>query len=221
MALSRELEPEVMDSELEALEYDQMLFHDVNLAFALRALTLTSTGRFLDLGTGTAQVPILILQNSPSEIYLDAIDMSTSMIKLAQKNVVSSQTSDKIGLVVGDAKRLPFRRHTFDMVVSNSLVHHLPDATELLREVSRVLKPTGGLLIRDLIRPESEQHMEELVTRYTPGASICQGDLFRSSLRAALTMDEVSDSLRKVFLERVRLVQSSNRHWSLERTALK
>jgi hypothetical protein len=84
MALKRILEPEVMDTERDAVEYDGMDFTDVNLSFALRAAGLAPlTGTVLDVGTGTARIPILFLQQSGSALSVHAVDLSAEMLKLA------------------------------------------------------------------------------------------------------------------------------------------
>jgi ubiquinone/menaquinone biosynthesis C-methylase UbiE len=61
--MQRILEPEVMDSQAEAIEYDAMDFTEVNTAFAQRTLELVPTVaklKVLDAGTGTGRIPILI-----------------------------------------------------------------------------------------------------------------------------------------------------------------
>lgn len=68
MALTRILEPEVMDDPAEAIAYDAMDFRAVNQDFADLVVTTYSqeTAFVLDLGTGTAQIPILLGQQRPN-----------------------------------------------------------------------------------------------------------------------------------------------------------
>jgi ubiquinone/menaquinone biosynthesis C-methylase UbiE len=54
---------------------------------------------------------------------------------------------------VTEARRLPFADGAFDLVISNSLLHHLADPTAVLDEVARVVRPGGRVLLRDLRRP--------------------------------------------------------------------
>ncbi len=58
---------------------------------------------------------------------------------------------------------MPYGDSQFDLVVSNSLVHHLPNPLSFFQELKRVLKPNGGIFIRDLFRPRDQATMNALV----------------------------------------------------------
>ena len=58
-----------------------------------------------------------------------------------------------LGLAAAEARRLPFADGALDLVVSNSLLHHVPDPTPVLDEIARVVHPAGSVLLRDLRRP--------------------------------------------------------------------
>lgn len=224
MPLERILEPEVMDSEEDAVEYDAMDFTDVNLAFALRAIELApSSGTVVDIGTGTARIPILMLQHSPKEknIVIKALDLSAEMLKVAARNVSAAGLGERLHLQRSDAKRLPFADASFEMVISNSLVHHLPEPDLFFSEVARLVRSGGGILIRDLIRPDTNVYLEELVEKHVADASEYQRQLFRDSLHASLTIQEVELCLRKVGITDVSIVQPSDRHWSVERSSIR
>ncbi|MFQ5798560.1 MAG: class I SAM-dependent methyltransferase, partial [Bacteroidota bacterium] len=144
--LPRVLEPEVMDTWEDAVEYDSMDFTEVNTAFAERALELAPpSGMILDVGTGSGRIPILILQRRP-DFDVIAIDLSENMLKVGQQNVHRARMEEKIVFRLLDAKNLPFPDGSFDMVISNSLAHHLPDPLPFFQEVHRVLKTGAGLL---------------------------------------------------------------------------
>ena len=55
-----------------------------------------------------------------------------------------------------DAKELPFSDGHFAAVISNSIIHHIPSPGGVIAEMVRVVKPTGTLFVRDLLRPDSE-----------------------------------------------------------------
>jgi ubiquinone/menaquinone biosynthesis C-methylase UbiE len=137
--MERILEPEVMDTEAEALEYDSMDFLAVNTVFAQRVVELGSRiAQVLDLGTGTARIPILIAQARP-EWQVVAIDLAESMLAIAGENVVRAKLENQIQLQLMDAKQLPYPSSSFDGVISNSLIHHLPDPLPFFRELKRSL----------------------------------------------------------------------------------
>ncbi len=215
--LPRVLEPEIMDTREDAVEYDSMDFTEVNTDFAARAIELAPpSGTILDAGTGTGRIPILILQRRAG-FNVIAIDLSENMLKLGQENVRRARMEAKIHLRLLDAKNLPFPDNSFDMTISNSLAHHLPEPLPFFEEIRRVLKSEGGLLIRDLIRPETEDEVEVLTGKYAGDCNKRQKKLYRDSLCASLTIKEVEQFIRKSGLHGATVVKSSDRHWSVER----
>jgi ubiquinone/menaquinone biosynthesis C-methylase UbiE len=215
--MQRVLEPEVMDSWEEAVEYDAMDFTEINTAFAQRAIELGRTNAtVLDAGTGTARIPILIAQQRP-QWQIIGIDMAESMLQIGRENVEEAGLEKQINLEFVDAKNLPYQDGQFDMVISNSLFHHLPNPLPFLQELKRVLKPQGAILIRDLIRPPSEEIMNHLVESIGTEYDEHQKRLFRDSLHAAFTLDEVQDLVQQAGLEGVTVERSSDRHWSAAR----
>ncbi|MCZ6776586.1 MAG: class I SAM-dependent methyltransferase [Ignavibacteria bacterium] len=221
MALKRILEPEVMDTERDALEYDLMDFTEVNQAFATRAIELAPpSGRILDMATGTARIPILILgQMQSKDLSIHAIDLSRQMLKVARRNVESARLNGRLTLELVDAKDLRFRTAEFDMVISNSLAHHVPRPSEFFIEVARVVRPGGGIFLRDLMRPKAVADVNFLVQKYAADADEYQRKLYRDSLYAALTLEEVECYVQEAGISEARIVQSSDRHWTVERAA--
>lgn len=215
--IERILEPEVMDTWKDAVEYDAMDFTEVNTAFAQRALELgPPTGLVLDLGTGTARIPILLLQRN-LKLFVEAVDFSINMLKLGRQNIYKAGLEGNIILKHADAKKLSNPGNSFDFVMSNSLAHHLPDPLPFFRDIKRVAKPNAGVLIRDLLRPKTSREFARLVELYTEGCNDYQKKLFSDSLHASLTLEEVHSLLRTAGLEDLTLLQSSDRHWSAER----
>jgi len=215
--MQRVLEPEVMDTWEESIAYDAMDFTEVNAAFAERAIALgPSTGLVLDAGTGPARIPILIGQQRP-EWQIIGIDLSRNMLQVGEQNVQQAGLQEQIHLEWVDAKQLPYPAAHFDLVVSNSLIHHLPDPLPFLQELKRVLKPQGGILLRDLLRPADEATVDALVDRIGPEYDAHQQQLFRDSLCAAFSLDELADLLEQAGLEDALLYQSSDLHWTAER----
>ncbi len=83
-----------------------------------------------------------------------------------------------------------------------------------------MLKPNGAILIRDLIRPIDERIMNELVEKIGMEYNQNQKQLFRDSLHAALTLDEVNRLVEQAQLSNVEVYQSSELHWTLEKKYL-
>lgn len=220
--LPRTLEPEVMDTAEEARDYDAMDHAEVNRRFVAEFLDAwrSEAGHrpesqyFLDVGAGTAQIPIL-LANTHEHCRITAIDLAAEMLKLARRNVAEAGLTDRVALEQVDAKQMPYADASFDAVISNSIVHHIPDPLDVFREMVRVLQPGGLLFVRDLLRPESADSVEQLVTTYAGGENAHQQQLFRQSLQAALTIAEVRTLLSGLSLPAEWVTQSSDRHWTV------
>ncbi len=206
-----------MDTWLEATAYDAMDFELVNTVFTTDAIELDPHAiKILDVGTGTARIPILMCQQRP-QYLITAIDLAQSMLIIGQRNVEAAGLNQRIRLDRVDSKRMPYPDLEFDMIVSNSLVHHVPDPLSLFQEFKRLVRPGGAILIRDLIRPENGTIVNNLVAKIGEGYDAHQQQLFRDSLNAALTLTEVQELIDRVGLAQVKLSQSSDLHWTIER----
>lgn len=215
MSLSRVLEPEAMDSEEEAREYDAMDHGAVNARFCDDLLALgPDLASTLDVGTGTALIPIELCRRAPAARVV-AIDLADSMLALGARNVERVGLSQAITLVHADAKSLPHQDGTFACVVSNSIVHHIPDAAPVFGELLRVLAPGGCLFVRDLLRPETDAAVRALVETYAANETPRQRDLFEASLRASFTLTEMREIARFNGLPESAVTQTSDRHWTL------
>lgn len=223
--LPRILEPEVMDTAEEAEDYDSMDHSEVNRRFVddWWVACRESIGvrnpplQMLDVGTGTALIPIEFCRRS-STLRIVAIDLSAEMLKRAKANVQSAEFSDRIEFKLVDAKRIPFTAGEFATVVSNSILHHIPEPLASLSEMVRVLTPGGFLFVRDLLRPQTEVELEALVSTYAGKSTPRQRQLFRQSLHAALTIDEVASLLARLGLDRQWVRATSDRHWTITGT---
>ncbi len=215
--MNRIVEQEVMDTAEAAEAYDAMAHGEVDNAFVERVLALgAKDGHFLDVGTGPAQIPILLAQRCP-DIRITAIDLSKEMLNIAKRHVAAAELAARITLEHVDAKALPYPDNTFDGLISNSIVHHIHDSLRALQEMSRVVKPGGLVLIRDLVRPETPEEAQAFVDKYAAEDTPYQQKLYYDSFLAAFTIAEVNEMLEEMDLPRAVVVQSTDRHWSVER----
>lgn len=219
--LPRILEPEVMDSLDEAVDYDAMdhsavnrLFVDDFLAAVDRLRVSVRPLRAIDVGTGTAQIPIELCRRADF-VRVTAVDLASHMLQIGQRNVIRAGLETVIRLEQIDAKGLPYGDGEFSAVISNSIVHHIPEPLAVVREMRRVLKPGGILVVRDLLRPADVATLDHLVASYAGDGNAHQRQMFRDSLHAALTLDEVRDVLAAVGLPDDWVTQTSDRHWTI------
>ncbi|HAO00121.1 MAG TPA: ubiquinone biosynthesis protein UbiE [Planctomycetaceae bacterium] len=214
MSIPRTLEPEVMDSWDEAESYDRMDHAEVNRRFVDDLLAAGPVaGDVLDLGTGTALIPIELCSRVGGCRVL-AADMAVAMLELAKYRIEAAGQRQRIHLAQCDAKRLPQPDGTFDLVISNSIVHHIPDPAICLSEMVRVTKPGGRLFVRDLMRPESAERVDALVALHAATADERQKRLLTESLHAALTLDEIRDLVAALGFDRASVEATSDRHWT-------
>ncbi len=214
--LPRILEVEVMDTLQEASGYDAMDHSQPNRAFVDRLRQLAAQGRMLDLGTGPGHIPLMVASEIEGARIL-AVDLSHHMLRLARAKLARTAWSDRVEFRLADVKALPFEDRSFDTVFSNTILHHIPQPAEMLREAWRVLKPGGVLLIRDLYRPADAETLDRLVATHAAGCDDHQRRMFRDSLCAALTPGELRDLAMAAGMTGVEVVVDTDRHMSLQR----
>lgn len=221
--LTRILEPEVMDTVSEAVDYDQMDHRGVNRLFvddllvALQAKSTAAPVQIFDAGTGTAQIPLELMSRGFDAI-VTATDLAEQMLIVAQQNVKAAGFAKSIRLVLADCKQLADANGAYDVVMSNSIVHHIPEPLQVLAELWRILKPGGLLFVRDLMRPDDQATLDGLVQTYAGTSNGHQQQMFRDSLHAALTVDEVRDLLKRVGIPATSVQATSDRHWTIAAT---
>ena len=212
--LARVLEPELMDTEDEAIGYDQMDHSHVNRVFVSDFLAVWN-GRspIIDLGTGTAQIPIEFCRQSPHGTII-ALDAAVHMLHLATTNVERAGYTTRITLQLVDAKGLPFADRSVAGVMSNSIIHHIPTPLTVFREIARVAAPGATIFVRDLLRPDDHATLNQLVQTYAGTANAHQQRMFAESLHAALTLAEVQEMVQAVGFDPAGVTQTTDRHWT-------
>ena len=107
-----------------------------------------TAGILLDLGTGPGYLPIEIVKRS-SEIKIDGIDLSGTLIKTARLNAFKAGVSDQLHFQVGNAAKLRFGDEVYDMVISAGMLHMLKNPVKVLQKCHQVLKPGSEAWVYD------------------------------------------------------------------------
>ena len=102
--------------------------------------------RILDLCTGTGDLAIEFAKQDAS-CHCFGIDISDKMLEIAKAKVEKLGLPDQIELLEADAMNIPFDDGSFDIVCMGFGLRNLPDAENGIREISRVLKKDGKVLI--------------------------------------------------------------------------
>lgn len=175
--------------------------------------------RLLDLGTGLADFPAMLLQWAEKEnidLHITALDANPATIKHAAHFLDSALSPDqrqRIELVVGDALEIPFAENSFDLVTAALFLHHLEDAdaVRLLRAMDRVAR--DGLLINDLHRHPLAYYGIQLHAKLLPVTPMFAYDAPLSVLRA-FTREELQRLAHEAGLDDAQLAW----HWAFRWT---
>lgn len=215
--MSRRPEPEVMDDTAEAEAYVRADFSEVNQTFVER-LSALAVGRenatALDLGTGPADIPKRLVRTCPGWRII-ALDASQPMLEFARRVIRDSGSLSSIDLVAADAKSTGLASHSFDMIFSNSILHHIKEVELFWAEVKRLAKSGATVLMRDLVRPESPEAARRIVKQYAQQESAILREEYYRSLLAAYTPDEVRGQLKVAGLGMLRVTMVSDRHFDV------
>ena len=127
--------------------FDERRFRPWRLSLLAR-----STGRVLEVGVGTGKnFPFY-----PSGVALTGIDVADKMLDVARER--AARMNLPVELILGDVQSLPFYDDTFDTAVSTFVFCSVPDPIGGLRELRRVVKPEGRILLLEHMhagRPEA------------------------------------------------------------------
>ena len=111
----------------------------------VRNLHISPHARILDAGAGTGDLCREIRKRFP-QVSLTAADFTPGMLQ-------AGRNWPEVSLAAADAMELPFTEASFDAVVSGFLVRNVTDVDQTLREMRRVSKAGGRVLVLDMTRP--------------------------------------------------------------------
>lgn len=114
-------------------------------------------GKLLDVGCGNGNL-FNCIPDKRYELY--GVDFAENMISEAKINC-----GEKAAFFTADAERLPFEDNTFDIVTCNASFHHYIHPNAVLREMHRVLKKGGTLIIGDPFIPAIVRPLMNLLTK--------------------------------------------------------
>ena len=229
--LPRVPEVEVMDDSSEVQAYSSAaadaFLSKIDDSFVEHALRLIGPlpGYALDVGCGPGLILMKLSARLPEWKFL-GIDRSLAMIRRARETRDLSAQSRVSGEVpsagrnlhflVGDATAAPFRDSSFDLVLCNSVLHHIGDPSRLFAEIRRIAKPDAAILLRDLRRP-SRFRFPLHVRWYGRHYEGLMYKLYCDSVRAAYTREELSAMLRAAGIFGARLFTHRSTHLGVER----
>ncbi|MFF1794204.1 SAM-dependent methyltransferase [Kitasatospora sp. NPDC058263] len=154
-------------------------------------LQLQDSAYLLDVGCGTGHPAIRLAHRTHAKIL--GVSISPTQVARATQNARESGLSERLDFLHADAMHLPCEPETFDAAWALEMLFHVPDRSQVLREIRRTLKPGGRLVLADFIQTGHLTDDEwNLLT---------QGWAFSS----LLTADTYTDALTQAGFEDIRL----------------
>ena len=212
--MERCLEPELMNAAEQVLAYAAADFSagDAATIRQMKALIARSPDfpedpLVLDLGCGTGNITLLLAEALPQAKVI-GIDGAERMLEMAR------QRAEDQGLPV-HFLQLDLRQISglkADLIVSNSLLHHLHDPAMLWSATRRLAGPCCRVLHRDLRRPDSLEELDRLEQRHLAAAPQILKRDFRASLAAAFELSEVRAQLQQAQLCGLEVVEEDDRY---------
>jgi cyclopropane fatty-acyl-phospholipid synthase-like methyltransferase len=209
------IEPELMDDREQARAYARADFEEPNAAFVrhLRAHfePLPERAKLVDLGCGPGDIAVRLARAFPGWT-IDAMDGSAAMLQHAREAVQRAGVAERVRLIQQCVPSARLPTDGYDIVLSNSLLHHLHDPGGLWATVARVGCCGARVMVVDLFRPHSPEAARSIVETYS-GAEpqVLKRDFF-NSLLAAFTPDEIRAQVATAGLDGLQVHVISDRH---------
>ena len=213
--MKRLLEPELMIEPEQVSAYANADFDEPHSNFIKMLGSSYNSGgdlrSVLDLGCGPGDVTFKFAAAFP-ETIIDAVDGSGEMLDFANK--ILAKKPELHGRINYHHSMIQEFRSSqkYDLIFSNSLLHHLPDPMVLWNKIKELSLPETYIFIMDLLRPETIEETVKLKALYVRGEpEVLQKD-FYNSLLAAFEIDEVRGQLSQAGLGKLEVQQITDRH---------
>lgn len=122
--------------------------------FLMKKTCLKKGQSALDVGTGTGEMAFELAELVGKEGQVTALDLSTDMLKVAQKKAASLSLPCEIDFVQGNALNLPYAENTFDAATSGFALRNVTDINKAISEMRRVIKPGAKVVCIEIAEPK-------------------------------------------------------------------
>ena len=213
--MQRVPEPELMDEFEQARAYACADFSEPNerfVAYLAETFPELRRGTLLDLGCGPGDIVLRLAARYP-EFVLHGLDGSEAMLGFGRARLRELPAwRERVHFIQGILPGAALPRESYDVIVSNSLLHHLHEPRVLWNTIRAVGAPGAPVLVMDLCRPDSRRAAREIVETYAADEPELLKRDFYNSLCAAFELSEVRDQLRDCGLPDLEVRTVSDRH---------
>lgn len=115
----------------------------------------TSPLKVLDIACGTGDLSLDIAKHGNAATAVTGLDLSEGMLEVMRRKVEAAGLSDRISTVRGSSEKMDFADNSFDRASIAFGIRNFEDRQKALREILRVLKPGGRLVILELSTPSN------------------------------------------------------------------
>jgi SAM-dependent methyltransferase len=112
-------------------------------------LALCPSARVLEVGCGTGAMSRVLARRKDFSGKAIGVDHCRSFVEAASRFAQDENVGDRVEFKIGDAHKLDFPPATFDAVIAHTLISHVTDPATVLREMARVVRPEGTVVIFD------------------------------------------------------------------------
>jgi ubiquinone/menaquinone biosynthesis C-methylase UbiE len=158
--------------------------------------TLPSPARVLELGCGPGYMWKECIERVPDGWNITLSDLSDGMVDAAWRNLVVTGRAFKYEQV--DAQSIPYPDETFDIVIANFMLYHVPDRPKALREVHRILKRGGHFVAATA----GQRHLDELNRWLKKANSITDFSPFNGPFTLDNGLEQIKPFFSKVEIKR-------------------
>ena len=120
---------------------------------AVKLLNIEPEAKILELGCGTCELTIELEEKINEEGQIIALDCNPQMLELGRRKIKEKRLGQKINLIKGDARDIPFIIPEFDYVGIAFTLRNIPERLKVLQEMKRVTKSGGVIFSLDIFEP--------------------------------------------------------------------
>jgi arsenite methyltransferase len=162
------------------------------------ALAMLSKGDVvLDLGSGAGIDLFLSAKKVGPLGRVIGIDMTDDMIAKARENIRAGNFTN-VEVRKGIIEELPVESNSIDWVISNCVINLSPEKNKVFREIARVLKPGGQMLVSDIVAKDLPDEIRSIAELYSAciGGAVSEDEYLAGLGAAGLVDAQVRDRLR-------------------------